>query len=142
MKLNKTLLVIAFAAISQSAFAAKMILYNNTGRRIRVEVRTTKEPKVMLVGPRSDALRGNQYEIRLENGQQLPFDSGTLNSFAKILWKDGVNAGVTYVCDIPSTTVMQKGIISLYKDGQFGINFNRFGAFKAELKQAERSMDR
>ena len=140
----KTFKITAFVLLitaAESVFAAKMILYNNTGRRIRVEVRTTKEPKVMLVGPRSDALRGNQYEIRLENGQQLPFDSGTLNSFAKILWMDGTGS-YTYISDIPSTTVMQKGLISLYKDGQFGINFNRFGAFKAELKQAERSMDR
>lgn len=136
MKFNKALLIIALAAITQSVFAAKMILYNNTGDGVMVEVRTTKEPKGQLIGPRSNTISNNASKF-LENGKQLPFDSGALHSFAKIVWTQGMFPSVTYACEIPSTTVMLKGAISLYKDGKFGINFNKYGAFTAELKQAE-----
>jgi hypothetical protein len=121
MKFNKILLIIAFAAISQSVFAAKVLVYNGTGKKITVVMQTTEKP-----------LRQD-----IENGQKLLFDSN-FSAFTSINWFDVDNAYVTYSSETPSAPTMLTGAISLYKDGQLALNFDKNGASssKTTMKNA------
>lgn len=112
MKFNKIALIIIFTTITQSVFAAKMTVYNNTGADVIAAISDTK----------------NNYPPQIiPTGKQAPFDSG-IHPFVKIQWVQKNNPKIHYFCDIPSTRIMLTGFVILEKDGLLKSNFTERGA--------------
>src|SRR5689334_1538926 len=113
MKFHKTLLIIALAGITQSAFAAKMSIYNNTSSTINIVVSTTK---------------GILPVEQIPAGNSKSFDSG-LSSFTEISWMENNNPNIMYKCFTPSTKLMLTGRITINNQGHsINLNFNENGA--------------
>lgn len=122
MKIIKFLLIITFAAITQSTFAAVMSVYNETGRPVDVKVITSR-------GNNTPLLNG------IPTNKKVSFNSG-IYEFKNITWtpwNQPDNNRMSYSCDIPSTKFMLMGTIMLYPDGKLALNFDDRGASSDKL---------
>jgi hypothetical protein len=120
MKFNKILLIIAFAAINQSVFAAVMSVYNETGNPVDVRVVTMNN----MLPPKDIPI-----------GKKVSFNSGiyAFKNITWIPWHQPDNNRMSYSCDIPSTKFMLMGTIVLYPDGKLALNFDDRGASSNKL---------
>jgi hypothetical protein len=113
MKLHKILFIITFATIiTQSAFAARMTVYNQTGSSINIVVNTTK---------------GTLPVAQIPANSNKSFDSG-LSSFTEINWLENNSPNDFYSCDALSSKLMLTGKVILEPKGtKVILNFDKNG---------------
>jgi hypothetical protein len=120
MKTFKIISLIFFTAITQSAFAAVMSVYNETGNPVDVRVVTMNN----MLPPKD-----------IPAGKKVSFNSGiyAFKNITWIPWNQPENNRMSYSCDIPSTKFMLMGTIVLYPDGKLALNFDDRGASSDKL---------
>jgi hypothetical protein len=121
MKFNKILLIIAFAAISQSVFAAKTTVYNGTN----------SSALVAFDGTRPQTVR---------SGETIVLDTKGASSFSVITWILQSDPGTTYRCSVSCPPLMLNGVAGIYPypKGTLKMNFDANGA--SSKKVIEKSL--
>lgn len=120
MKMKNILFFTVSMVVVQSAFAARLTVYNESGNDVSVTVYYGKE----------NLSRSVSIPVKTNNkDSKYVFDSG-LHAFSKLHWTD---SGKAYEYLIPSTRVMLGGTIVLRKDGNMAINFDERGASPSKL---------
>jgi len=109
--------------VQQTAFAAIMSVYNQTGEMQEVRVYTPNQIQPIATD-------------RLSSGEQKSYNSW-FNKFSHIIWGKAGLQEPKYIKNTPSSVTMTTGMIVLWPKGKIVINFDENGASKDKIKNAE-----
>jgi len=110
---SKNVFIMLVFMTSTALFAAKVTVYNQTGRDLEV---------IPEWGSKRRA------SVTIPAGSIYPMDSSIFHKFDSISWRE-VGTGVHYSIAIPSPRIMSDGKLEIRTGGNALINFNQKGTY-------------